>query len=200
MDYEHPSPSKSVFNPVMPALDVTDDDAYPTPTGPRDIEKLLSGLPGYARVLCAITAAEMVVHLWEESPIVEEELSDYKDWPRKSLAGLTEFLCEGHSENAPHIITSDMVVDEALIDGQLFAVASAVDDIVWEMERPYEEGASGSGPDYASHAVSDAARAEMIASPSSKSEEAVQSFYEKWWQRCRARLAFRLDKSVAINN
>lgn len=197
MTYEHPSPSESVFNPVMPALDVTDDEAYPTPTGPDDVEKLLARLPGYARVLCAITAAEMVVHLWEESPIVEEELSDYKDWPRESLEALAEYLLDGETKKArPNIITSDMVVDEALIDGQLFAVASAVDDVVWEMKQ-YEERVAE--PGYPFHkAVSSAARAEMIASNSSPSE-ALQSFYKKWWQRCRARLAFRVDKSVTIN-
>lgn len=188
-DYCYPEIQTVVWNPVEAAVcpESGIDFRVPAPFGKA--AELLEKLPKYAKVLCAITAVEMVLPVWEEGVVAHESLSEYLTWPRKTVNALYDYwFCNGPRGNCPSVIIADHVSTQALISGQTSWVAGACEALVWLLQKP----SPLSEPEW-SIAVSYAATA-------MSTRCSIGTFYDLWWRRCMARLAFRLDKSPELEN
>ena len=193
---------------VYPLWECDDPEPENAPRNKREVQDALVLLPAWARVVCALTAVEMVLPIWEEWPYVENQLYaprrtiDFTwQWlrdgmPTEMIAGLREF-----SEDTRH--AGEVAIDEyRAIHGdysRIPYVAYAAADVASAATTAHSV-ASASATGFASvhlAAVNDAA----VAATTSVHLAAVaaqevygtppEEFYLLWWCQCKRRLAIR---------
>ena len=192
------SPRRITMDPADRDCDPPDDPDWPAPMTFGETETLMNRLPHWARVVCALTAAEMILPFWEEDDWVNENLSEEQiETPRQAIETAWQWL------------------DAEASDDEVSVAAVAAHAAAWSAWDPARgawaaaagaaaanaAGAAGAAaanaagaPDaaYAAYAAYAAARAAARAAATGNVEE----FYRKWWALCRCRLAFILEARI----
>ncbi len=190
-------PREQRFEPTEPPL-LPEDPEWPTPTDVDSVVALLERLSPTQQVICALTAAEMVLFIWEERDPGPSDVSAMIkttwEWVRGDASP------EQVREAASAIYGS----------GPLIAPIPAADIPALNMARVAAADAglaaaniSLSVPIYGS----DISTAEIVTEAVSGASYAAlwtawptrEAFFRDWWSRCRARLAFRDVETAEVS-
>ena len=186
--------------------DPPEDPAWPTPTDSYSIYNLLVRLPEKQQIICVLTAAEMVL------PVFEEEYHD-DDSPRRAV-GTTYRWLNGEA-NLEAVRDAATIAQETVFETVEAAhVAADLEDAAAEASAAKAADASYAAAYAVSFAVgieavvhlggdplpdvADLASFEVIEEGITAVEYAAQAwwttqreFYELWWKECRCRLALK---------
>ncbi len=179
------SPRQIIIDPLQRECDPPEDSDWPTPTTFREVNKLMSRLPHWAQVVCAHTAAEMVLSIWVENDWVNENLTREEiEAPRRAIEITWQWL------------------DGEASEGEVNAVAETARTAAWaawagnDATWPARDAAWAAiwGARAAAEAAWAAARTTRAAEAAWAAARAawgdVEEFYREWWDLCRCRLAF----------
>ncbi len=171
---------------------IPEDPNWPSPINYGEMRELMNRLPNWAKVVCAVTAAEMVLPNWEDWAEDRDDLTSHeKEAPRQAIDTAKQWLDE-EIDIAPTADAHD--------------AANAAYD-AYNAEPAADPAARGAG--YAAHAASHAvdaawaadtagavdaawAAAAAVARAAADAADAA-NFYLDWWRVCRCRLAFILE-------
>ncbi len=176
---------------------IPEDPNWPAPINGEEVRKLMNRLPHWAQVVCAVTAAEMVLPIWEDWAEDRDDLTNQqKEAPGRAIDAAKQRLDEE-------------------IDIPLAArVARAAADAAWDAARAaytavwvaYAAGAARAAAEAAAAAAdaARAARADAAEAATDAAEAAAyvaarvagaarDDFYLDWWRVCRCRLSFILE-------
>ena len=205
------SPRQITMDPADRECDPPDDPDWPAPTTFVETETLMNRLPHWAQVVCALTAAEMILPFWEEDDWVNENLSEEQiEAPRRAIETTWQWLDGEASDNEVSAAASaarDAV--SAARDAVRPAWVPAARGIwaaAWAADAAEAAaGAAGAaGAADAAHAAHAAYAATWGTAQSphgwayhSRAQTGdVEEVYREWWALCRCRLAFILEARI----
>ncbi len=162
-----------VFDPLEAPCDLPEDPDWPTPTDWDSVHDLLERLPRKQRTICALTAAEMVLPVWEEW--AEGRTDVDVGAPLRAIQVTWAWI---HGE-----VSEDEVLRGA---NAIHATADAARAASAAVEAIH---AAANAPN-AAYAATYATEAAAYAAATSGWWPSREVFYYDWWARCRARLAF----------
>ncbi len=160
------------YERYLTPCDPPDDPEWPTPRNHSDIHELLGRLAHKQQVICALTAAEMVL------PIFEQE-NPNNDRPRVAINATYRWI-EGQASREEVRDAANATARPALDSA---AGAAAYDAAYAASYDPIYDAASA--VDAAASAVDAASVVAVVFWGIPRVE-----FYELWWKECRCRLAF----------
>ncbi len=202
------SPRRIILDPSKRECDPPEDPDWPTPINEREILELMRRLPHWAQVVCAVTAAEMVLWLWEDWVI---EVSDqiettYQDQaPHQAIKTTRQWLNGDASADEADAAAraawdagADALTESAggadVAAARAAWVARAASRAAWSASGP-TRAAGARNPTRAAGAATGAARDAAWAAGvwgagaiAGAAEDAA--FFRDWWDLCRCRLAF----------
>ena len=177
---EQPSPTvlpQSRYERHLTPCDPPDDPSWPAPENFNDVWDLLAGLPLKQQVICALTAAELVLPIFEEvQPGIES--------PKDAIAAGWQWV-RGTLDREQVMVAAT-------------AAEAAGGDIQWEGALGKSAGHSAFAASLAAESagdslesVADDAWATMNAMEAAKDYWGMskEDFYAWWWRECRCRLA-----------
>ncbi len=178
------TPRRIIIDPAQRECDPPEDPDWPAPTTHEEVLELMLRLPHWIRIVCALTAAEMVL------PILSEEQIEA---PHRSIEITWQWLdnnasdAEVQTEAATTRDAAAAIWASRHDTPDYFAAYSAVMAAAlagWAVNNIYRWPASG---------IQHAARA-IRSGPFTRDVDA--RFYHEWWDLCRCRLAFVLEARI----
>ncbi len=177
-----------LVDPAMAPL-LPEDPDWPTPIDPSSVHTLVARLPHRAAVLCAVTAAEMVLSIWEERYPGDARPRNGIRSTWHSLRVAPRFKMEAAATYSERLAlgwpTSEAYAPISAAD------AVAAHDPVWAATAAgfATEAAVAYDPKIA--AATDFAYSATSHIVRQRSTTARLRFYRLWWSACRRRLAIR---------
>ena len=187
------SPRQIIIDPLRKDCNPPEDPNWPSPRTRYEVEQLMGQLPHWAQVVCALTAAEMVLPIWEE-------------WARQNM--ITTYIREAPSQA---IDITQRWLDEEVSASEMNAAAHAAAGSAVDTANNTAGSAANTAGDAAYAAVGAAAAAGAGAGGNGATIYAAYSVYNasaahasyntgtltdsfrNWWRLCRCRLAFILE-------
>ncbi len=166
--------------------DPPEDPNWPTPTDFLSTEALMDRLPHKQQIICALTAAEMVL------PIFEEAYPE-NNAPAAAIA-ITYSWLESRADDADVFAASQDAFEiayTAFVTAAGQGSAPSATNAAYSSAHASIATYAGIGADYstATKAAQAAQRAAMAASAAQWMTRT--EFYELWWRECRCRLPFK---------
>ncbi len=188
------SPRRIIIDPLQRECDPPEDPDWPAPMTPNEVEQLMHRLPHWAQIVCALTAAEMVLPNWEEDEWVRRNLSkEYREAPSQAIETTWQWLDGDASEaklNAAATTAWEAAVATAARAGAWATRAGAWAAEVAARAARAARTARTARTARAIRATRDVWTAWAAAWAASGD---VEEFYREWWDLCRCRLAFILE-------
>ncbi len=198
------TPPPITIDPAQRECDPPEDPNWPAPSTREEIEQLMRRLPHWAQVVCALTAAEMALPIWEEDDWVNENLSEEQiEAPSQAIKVTWQWL-DGEVSDDELSAAKTAVWAAAWVAG----VAANAQDPIWVPPRLWAGKAAAYAADATrtttaatdataaiSQAVWAATRASGVAPGSTQEVVEYRERYREWWDLCRCRLAFILETS-----
>ncbi len=210
------TPPPITIDPLLSECDPPEDPDWPAPSTREEVEQLMRQLPHWAQVVCALTAAEMVLPIWETHNWINENLSEEQiEAPHQAIEVIRQWL----DDEALQVVTVENIREP--VYENVWAVATAAEDAATRIgptsptgNRPLSAAwaawAAVSALDarirsatwgateaaqYAGMAAAIAAHGSLRNSDS-RISSSIMDFYREWWDLCRCRLAFILEARI----
>ncbi len=176
---------------------IPEDPDWPSPRARYEVEPLMHRLPHWAKVVCAITAAEMVLPIWDDWAENRNDLTiQQKGAPRRAIDAAKQWLDEEIvTAPASRVARAADAADAADVADAAEAAAYAVDAYAAAEAADAAADAANAAAYAANAAYADAAviAADAAAYAGDATDDHDGSFYLDWWRVCRCRLAFILE-------
>ncbi len=213
------SPRRIVLGEVEPVqrllrdCNIPEDPNWPSPIHSEEAEELMRRLPRWARVVCAVTAAEMVLPIWEDWAEDREDLTSQLEYaPADAIYGAKRWLDKEIVNIAPadaalYAAHAHIAADAALYAAHAAHAAHAHIAAYAAHAAADAAAAAATAAARAAYAAADAAAAAaraavyaadaaydaVYAADAAYDAAAYTNFYLDWWRVCRCRLSFILE-------
>ena len=190
------SPRRITLDPADRDCNPPEDPDWPTPTTYQETQELLIRLPLWARAVCALTAAEMVLPIWEEDDWVNTNLSEKQiEAPHRAIVTTWRWL-DGEASDDELSAARTAATTAALTAWTAAAASGAADAASARGPAVAADAAAWAAARVAARVAARAARAAAASVPDAWGTAfapAHKKFYREWWALCRCRLAFILE-------
>ncbi len=142
---------------------IPEDPNWPSPTTHEEVLELMNRLPNWAEVVCAVTAAEMVLPIWDDWAEDRDDLDNQeKESPRRAIDAAKQWLDE-EIDIAPADVETAADASDAAADAAA-AAHTAADNVGYAdadaaAEAAYAAAAAGAAADVAAAPAAFAAHA-----------------------------------------
>ncbi len=197
-------PGRSTIDPADRDCKPPEDPAWPTPFDYDETLVLMKRLPHWARVVSAVTAAEMVLPIWEESNWVQTNFTEKEiEAPRQAIELIWRWVNgnKAHAADRTTLRTTLADIWQSSMEAYLNAsgAAQTAARSTWAAlqaaTRALDAIQSG-GHLYLVLATSRPVLEAAVAASGDIDEDAWVRFYIEWWKLSRCRLAFILEARI----
>ncbi len=194
------TPRRIIVDPLRRDCNPPEDPDWPTPTSRSEVGQLVHRLPHWAQVVCAVTAAEMVLPIWEEwTEGVDNLTREEEEAPSQAIEAAWQWLDEETPETqeaayeAAHTAWAAAWVAGGVAGGVADADAYNADANATADAAAWGAWVAGGGGVVLDAANSASYAVDAAAWATARGEVARAEFYNEWWKLCRCRLAFILE-------
>lgn len=191
------SPQPILYDPIG-MWECYDADVREAPTNPTTARKALSLLPEWAQIISALTAAEMVLPIWEESEYAESLLRNHEYFaPRRAIETAWAYLRgEVEEEELPPATEAAYATTHSVTNASAHNAARTA---AHASHAAYPSTLVATKVDTAVAAATAASYSTSYATSTGKAAAKIsrENFYRLWWCNCKRRLAiFGLDETT----